>query len=378
MKIFLNASWRTFQLAAFSALAIVGAYFVMLPAMAEPLAAKARSSTRAPQALMLAMASAGTRLVAVGERGLAIYSDDHGTSWTQAEVPVAVTLTAVHFADAHHGIAAGHDGALLTSSDGGTRWQLRLDGNGVNALVQNDAQQAALGARAALAAATAGGKAQAKAALAAAERAVDDAREAAKFGPSRPLLAVWMRDAQTAFAAGAFGQLLRSRDGGASWQSLASRIANPDGLHYNAFGHGADGALLIAGEAGRVYRSLDAGDSWRTLDTGYQGQLYGVAGTPSGLLAYGFGGHLLRSRDGGASWSALPLLGSRALVGAGTAPDGALLLAARDGVIYRSNDGGQSFSSTTSARGRELSALALVGSKLYLAGMGGVQVVTQH
>jgi len=59
------------------------------------------------------------RLVAVGEHGVAIYSDDNGTSWTQASVPVNVTLTCVSFATAKIGWAAGHYGVVLNTQDGG-------------------------------------------------------------------------------------------------------------------------------------------------------------------------------------------------------------------------------------------------------------------
>ena len=58
-------------------------------------------------------AGGGRRLVAVGERGLAIHSDDDGQSWAQAEVPVGCTLTALRFADERRGWATGNLGVVL-------------------------------------------------------------------------------------------------------------------------------------------------------------------------------------------------------------------------------------------------------------------------
>ena len=53
--------------------------------------------------LLLDVASAGSRLVAVGQRGHIIFSDDQGKTWTQAKVPTRALLTAIYFVDATHG-----------------------------------------------------------------------------------------------------------------------------------------------------------------------------------------------------------------------------------------------------------------------------------
>ena len=50
----------------------------------------ARESARAQHSLQLAVTRAGNRLVAVGERGAVLLSDDAGRSWRQAKsVPVS-------------------------------------------------------------------------------------------------------------------------------------------------------------------------------------------------------------------------------------------------------------------------------------------------
>src|SRR5687768_9473515 len=65
------------------------------PAEIEPLA---------EGSLLLDLAFAGQRLVAVGERGHVMLSDDHGATWRQAKsVPTRVLLTAVFFVDSEYG-----------------------------------------------------------------------------------------------------------------------------------------------------------------------------------------------------------------------------------------------------------------------------------
>ena len=78
---------------------------------------------------LLDITVAGERLVAVGERGLIMVSDDDGASWQQAKVPISATLAAVSFPTATLGWAVGHSGIILHSTDGGSNWQLQFDGN---------------------------------------------------------------------------------------------------------------------------------------------------------------------------------------------------------------------------------------------------------
>ena len=78
----------------------------------------------APKSLLLDGASAGSRLVVVGERGHVLVSPDGGASWKQARVPVRALLTAVHMHDARIGWAVGHDAVILRTEDGGMTWSV--------------------------------------------------------------------------------------------------------------------------------------------------------------------------------------------------------------------------------------------------------------
>ncbi|WP_295719731.1 YCF48-related protein, partial [uncultured Halovibrio sp.] len=84
----------------------------------------------AAESLLLDVEYAGERLVAVGERGHIVYSDNGGESWTQAEVPVSTTLTGVDFPEGNteEGWAVGHSGVILHTSDGGETWNNQFDG----------------------------------------------------------------------------------------------------------------------------------------------------------------------------------------------------------------------------------------------------------
>lgn len=108
---------------------LLAAALIALPAYAapsgfvDPLDQPARASVLASRALINGVARAGPRLVAVGQRGHVLYSDNDGAAWLQAAVPLSSDLAAVTFTDARHGWAVGHDAVVLHSADGGASWR---------------------------------------------------------------------------------------------------------------------------------------------------------------------------------------------------------------------------------------------------------------
>ena len=66
---------------------------------------------------------AGKRIVAVGEHGYAITSDDEGASWQRAAGMRRTMLTKLAFADDKTGWLVGHDGLIAMTSDGGATWK---------------------------------------------------------------------------------------------------------------------------------------------------------------------------------------------------------------------------------------------------------------
>lgn len=291
-----------------------------------------QTSDKAASSLLIDIAKAGSRLVAVGERGHILFSDDQGKSWTQARVPTRQLLTAVYFVDAKYGWAVGHDAQILASSDGGATWSKQFE---------------------------------------------DLAREA-------PLLDVWFQDNRHGLAVGAYGALLETSDGGAHWEDVAERLDNPDQLHLNGIAAVKDAGLFIVGEQGSMFRSSDAGHTWQHVDSPYQGSLFGVIGTAHAntLLAYGLRGNLYRSSDFGSTWQAIPLQGERGelefgLASATLLDDGSLVLVGNGGSVLRSTDDGQSFSVFNRPDRIALSGVSgQADGELILVGQGGARLAT--
>jgi photosystem II stability/assembly factor-like uncharacterized protein len=267
------------------------------------------TSALAAQSVMLSVARAGKRLVAVGERGFIIASDDDGKSWQQLKSPVGVTLVKVRFIDDVEGWAVGHAGTVLHTLDAGLSWTRQLDG--IQA-AQLELQAAQLGQDA--------------------ER-IAQARQLVDEGPDKPLLDVLFLDANTGWVVGAYGLAFMTHDGGQTWQPLRTAIDNPSGLHLYAIAQsGAD--LFIAGEQGTLLRSRDQGQSFQALASPYEGTTFGLQATKNGtLIAFGLRGKAFESRDGGDSWQRLDTLQPVTLTSGLSLDDGSVLLADESGRV---------------------------------------------
>ena len=335
-----RASWLA--LAAALAATASGAAAEPPAAPAPPLPAE--HARLAARSLLIAIAAAGPRLVAVGDRGVIVLSDDRGAVWTQAaSVPVQALLTGVCFFDSRRGIAVGHDEVILVTDDGGDDWKL------------------------------------------------------AHYAPEaqRPLLDVWCGAGGAAIAVGAYSTFLVSADGGASWSARPfaptpapgpSGTARPapaasaneaagGGYHLNRIVAATASRLYVAGEAGHLYRSDDAGVHWQELASPYVGSFFDVL--PLGgdaLLASALRGNLYRSDDAGESWRRLDTGTDQMLDGAALLPEGEVAVVGLGGVVLVSRDGGRSFSLDQQSDRSGLSAALALGREAIVAvGENGVR-----
>lgn len=301
-------------IAALACLAAVSASAATVPPALERPALAVRAPERA---VLLALATAGSRLVAVGERGVIVLSDDQGQRWRQARsVPTSVSLTALRFVDAQRGWAVGHAGVILHTADGGETWTRQADGRSL--------AQAALNA-----AARAPGDPLARAA----QQLVDD-------GADKPLLDLHFYDARRGIVAGAYGLLFETTDGGRTWSSAMGRIRNPKGLHINAMRADGD-TLYLAGEQGLFLRSDDRGTTFRPITSPYAGTWFTLAvPKPGTVLAAGLRGNAFISGDHGDRWSRLGSTAQASYVSSAVLPGDAVILANQAGQLLSTRAGG--------------------------------------
>ena len=326
---------------------------------ADVLDSPARPSALAERRPITALAHAGQRLVAAGQRGHILLSDDDGRSWRQAAVPVSSDLTALSFPTAAIGYAVGHDGVVLRTDDGGATWRKLLDGRAVNALVL-DAMQRKV---------TAGGGDVAR-------KLLDEAKRNVDLGPDKPFLDAWFADANEGFVVGAYNLILHTADGGRTWDAWFDATDNPKLLNLYAI-RPLGGALFIAGEGGLLLVRDPGAPRFRALTADYPGSFFGVLPLPAadGILAFGMRGHALLSRDHGAHWRALDTGLTASITAGDVAADGRVVLVDQSGSIAVSRDAGETFARVAVAQPMSLAAVAVTRSGVVLAGPRGLREI---
>ncbi|NVJ50460.1 MAG: hypothetical protein HWE13_11320 [Gammaproteobacteria bacterium] len=237
------------------------------------------------------------RLVAVGERGHVLISEDKGKSWRQVITPASAMLTAVTFIDDQTGYAVGHQQVIMKTSDGGETWSLQY-------------QEA------------------------------DDLAYPA-------LMDVWFRDGGWGVAIGAYGLILHTANGGQDWEPVdIENLSDPDfGLphFYSLDFDGRNNRLYMAGELGFIAVSEDFGQTWQALESPYDGSFFNIAVSRNGsLLAMGLRGHLFRSTDQGATWEEIETETTASINKMVSVKGAQIMFLAVDGIMLFSNDDGKS------------------------------------
>lgn len=337
----------------------LGLFFICLcawgasPAASSVLDTPATMVASPERRVLLAVAAPEGRLVAAGEMGIVVTSLDGGKSWQQARVPVGVSLTNLRFTSAKTGWAVGHAGVLLKTDDGGNSWAKVLDGEGAAKLALEKA-----------------GALNDPIAMSRAKKRVEE-------GADKPFFDILFLDGRRGFLVGAYGLLLRTVDAGKTWESWAHKL--PAALadrHLHQLIYARD-TLFIAGEQGTLLRSRDGGESFEALPSPYKGTFLGGIATRNGeVVLFGLRGNVFLSEDLGMKWSKLSLPTTASITAALQLQDGRLVLASQAGEIFVAN----------AQQGYE--AMGLQGSfpyvaiaasadqkQLYAVGLGGVRTI---
>ena len=297
--------------------------------------------------ILLDIDKSGERLVAVGERGFVLYSDDDGKTWTARPTPVTRTLTGVAFKDPQTGVAVGHGGSVVRTEDAGATWsQVQVEEAGTDSLL--DVQH---------------------------------------LGGDHFI------------AYGAFGLYLDSTDAGQSWtrrtilgststddagNEASEPPADEEEAEYLDEGFDrhisrviqVDSTLLLVAESGTLARSSDGGANWTRLESPYEGSWFNALAVDNGsVLVVGMRGNVFRTADLGATWEKVPLGTTASLMGGAQLADGRILLVGNTGLLALSADRGRTLELHWSPASKGFAQIVEADGRLLAVGEGGVSVI---
>lgn len=274
---------------------------------------------RSDRIILMDIARAGDRLVAVGERGLTLVSDDSGKTWKAVATPVTRTLTSVAFKDDRTGVAVGHGGSAVRTEDGGASW--------TDVTI---------------------------------EEAVPDS-----------LLGVASLGGDHFVAYGAFGLYFDSTDAGRSWERRT--VISEDFDRHISQVLQVGSSLFMVAESGTLARSEDGGETWTAVESPYEGSYFAALTTTDGaLLAFGMRGNIYRSMDVGATWQKVEIGTTASIMSGRQLADGRVLLVGNAGLLADSHDDGQTVELHWSPLGKGFAALIEVPDGVVLVGEAGV------
>lgn len=302
------------------------------PAAVDPALLDAEILPRAPRSMLLDAVRTNSGYFAVGERGHVLTSED-GKAWKQAAIPTRATLTSIATADGMLW-AAGHDGVIVQSTDGGQTWTRR--------------------------------------------RAAPWSYDIVDPSEGVPVLDLLFTDASHGFAIGAYSLMLVTTDGGVTWTARSALGGGEEDAapaveeapaaegddwtfdesdlaldaesdpHFNAIARAGSGALVIAGERGAFLRSRDGGETWDSKRLPYEGSMFGVlAWNDDHILVYGLRGNVYESRDLGDSWTRVETGITTSLMGGHALDNGGAILVGANGVVLMRPDADSPFTATT-------------------------------
>lgn len=193
---------------------------------------------------------------AVGEQGTILHTDDGGATWTRQESPVPLLLMDVHFADDRLGWIVTERTTILFTDDGGQNWRVQFKDQ------------------------------------------------------DYILKAVSFCDAQHGWAVGEYGYIYRTSDGGANWVKQAGSfgISPVDGTIiggtylFDVVALSPESAWAV-GIDSQIIRTSDGGRTWQEIGhPGASTQLFCLYADATGQVLTGGNGIFLSSKDQGATW----------------------------------------------------------------------------
>jgi photosystem II stability/assembly factor-like uncharacterized protein len=236
----------------------------------------------------------------VGINGTILHTTDGGTTWARQNTGTKMHLLGICFVDKNHGWAVGEWNTIIHTTDGGATWQRQ--GEKEDKILRNiffvDSKEGWLvGERGVIRHTTDGGETWNVQMPRAFER---DSFEEELMNPRPTLFGVLFTDRNNGWACGIEGTMIRTTDGGKTWEVLP--LATKDTLYTVFIKYGKGWAV---GDKGTYLISDDGGSTWEMPEEVIKSKqpfrdIY--FSSPQKGWAVGFAGSVVHTTDGGKTW----------------------------------------------------------------------------
>ena len=236
----------------------------------------------------------------VGINGTILHTTDGGARWTRQNTGTKRHLFGIFFADKNNGWAVGEWGTIIHTIDGGTTWsrQSKEIDKSFNNIFFVDAQNGWLvGERGLLLHTTDGGATWTPQVPKAFERA---SLEEQLENPPPSLFGICFTEKNIGWACGISGTIIKTTDGGATWDVLP--VPTKHTLYTILIKYGRGWAV---GDKGTYLMSGDGGYTWTQPEEAIKAKQpfrYVCFSSPQNGWVVGAGGLAVHTTDGGNTW----------------------------------------------------------------------------
>jgi|GEM_PF-1680189 len=223
---------------------------------------------------------------AAGREGVVIRTDDGGLTWSDAQsTGVTDILRDIYFVDENRGWAVGSNGTIIRTTDGGSSWSTSESGtlrrfNAVHFVNENVGFAAG---------------------FLETRRTTDGGATWSSFNTGQPVefFGIDFIDENTGWLTGSQGRIVKTTDGGESWTLQASGIT----VDINAIEFFDANTGWAVGTNGRIIRTTNGGSTWSTQSSGVNVQLFGLSVLDANnVIVVGANSTRIRTTNGGSSW----------------------------------------------------------------------------
>jgi photosystem II stability/assembly factor-like uncharacterized protein len=175
-----------------------------------------------------------------------------------------------------------------------------------------------------------------------------------------PLTTCWFLDQNTGFAAGYSGTIMKTTDGGQSWNIKYY----PGAYNIKGICFPDENTGYTIEYNGTIYKTTDGGETWSflyALEDNNPASIF-FTGADTGFIAYSYGGKILKTVNGGLTWISQCPYPNAGYTSIWFPSDQIGFVVGATGFIMRTSNGGNTWIQQSSGTGKDLNSVRFISA----------------